>query len=396
MRHQIISKIAYLKGYLYKIPWCVPAWSWAEFQVTLKCLLTGQIINGPYPQALAETLTKYLGIDYVITLNRGRTAIELALKSLDLNENDEVIIPSYICHSVQDAILRVGATPVFADIDNNLHVTPETINAVITSKTRCVIVPHLFGNVAPIDKIEAMLKDTGIALIDDAAQSFGACCSGRKISTFGSFGIISCGPGKALAGPAGGILVTNNYELYKRALAVKLPSEKSTHVAVRILSFWLWRRFRKYTLPFKMIIDKIIPYSVLIPDTGVCYMSNIDGGIALMQFQSLHINVQKRRYHASSMRNFIGDYSQYVISDFADNCMMLKLVLVIPSEVISTKKMIEELAYVGIESQKGYIPLHLKNTYYPALRITNSLWDNVLCIPIESMFRYKQILDIRS
>jgi dTDP-4-amino-4,6-dideoxygalactose transaminase len=137
---------------------------------------------------------------YAIPVNRGRVGIEIALRAMQLNENDEVIIPSYICHTVLDAVLKAGTRPVFADVGPDLHLTPETVKKAITPKTKCVIVPHLFGNIAAIDKIEEMLKGTEIALIDDAAQSFGAKCSGRLVGTFGDCGIVSCGPGKRLQG----------------------------------------------------------------------------------------------------------------------------------------------------------------------------------------------------
>lgn len=385
----MLSKLCSWFRYFYSVPWCVPAWGRHEFRVTAQCILSGNVLEGPYPKRFSDAVKGYLGLQYALPVNRGRAAIEFALRAIGLGESDDVVLPSYVCRTVLDAILRAGARPVFADVGPDLHVTPESVKAAITVQTKCVIVPHLFGNTAPIDEIETMLKGTGIALIDDAAQSFGSRCSRRLIGTFGDCGIISCGPGKALAGPAGGLLITDSPELYDRAAVMSLGRESAPAVARRVLSFWIWRRFRKYMLPFQIILDRILGPTEEPPYTA-CTMSNLDGAIALQQFHAFRQNDQTRRHNANVLLQALGTVANYSISDFSHDGMLIKLVIVLSAEGPTADKLIRLLANAGIECQRGYLPLHQEMRTAPAfLPSTEALWDRVVCIPVD--MKYKKL-----
>lgn len=384
MRVSFRSKAQTILSHFYAVPWCVPAWGREEFRLTVQCVLTGSAIQGPYPAMFAEAVKDYLGLRYALPVNRGRVAIELALRAMDLKQNDEVVFPSYVCHSVLDAVLKAGLKPVFADVGPDLHVTVETVKAAITSETRCIIVPHLFGNTAPVDEIEKLLKGTNIALIDDAAQSLGSRRSGRLVGTFGEWGIVSCGPGKTLAGPAGGLLVTKNRELYERAVSIPLGQESSALVTRRVLSFWVWRRFRRYTLPFKMILDRILGTEEELQTTA-CKISNLDGAIALQQFRKLCQNSLERRRNADALLVGLGTMADYNISDFSEDGMLVKLVLVLPVKGPTADEVITVLADAGVECQKGYVPIHQKmkgvTILLPASEV---LWNRVVCIPVDT------------
>lgn len=387
MKLSMLSKLRNLHRYFYQVPWCVPTWGWKEFCVTMNCILTGHLSKGPYPRRFADAVKDYLGIAYALHTNRGRVAIELALRAIGLDKNHDVILPSYICHSVLDAVVRVGARPVFADVGPDLHLTPETVKTALTAQTRCVIVPHLFGNTAPIDEIETMLEGTGIALIDDAAQSFGSRRAGRLVGTFGDCGIISCGPGKTLAGVAGGLLVTNNREIYERAATISLCQENAIVVMQRVLSFWIWRRLRKYTLPFKIIMDRVFGVKEETPYVA-CVMSNLDARIALEQFYALGKNTQKRRYNATILLKALGPLANYNISDLSHNSTLVKLVLVLPPKEPTPNQVINLLSNAGIECQKGYVPLHLHmRNVSVLLPFTDNLWDRVVCIPVDIEYK---------
>lgn len=379
----ILSKLRSLLGYFYNVPWCVPAWGWPEFSVTLKCILTGHIIEGPYSRRFADAVKDYLGLPYALPVSRGRVAIELALRAMGLTAKDDVVLPSYTCQTVLEAVLRVGARPVFADVAYDLHLTPECVKDAITPKTRCVIVPHLFDKTAPINEIEVMLNGTRIALIDDAAQMFGSRCSGRLIGTFGDCGIVSCGPGKALAGPAGGLLVTRNREFYERATEIPLVRASRAVVTQRILSFWIWRRLRKYTLPFKIVIDRIFGVEEQQPYVA-CTLSNLDAAIALQQFHALGENYRKRRRNADVLLQLMGSMARHTIHDFSHDTMLLKLVLVLPTKGRTSDQMIRLFANAGIECQTGYSPLHHRTpTVSTSLPTTEDVWKRIVCIPID-------------
>ena len=193
---------------------------------------------------LADEVKSLLGRNFAVPVARGRDALWLALRCLEVRREDEIVMPSYVCRSVLEAVVMSGATPVFADVSSGLHVTAATVAAALTPQTRCVIVPHLFGDLAPISEIESLLRRRNIALIDDAAQGFGAQCAGRKLGAFGEFGVVGGGPGESLATLPGGVLVMDAPEYYERATRVSLPLDSANRILKRALKFWIYRCFR--------------------------------------------------------------------------------------------------------------------------------------------------------
>jgi dTDP-4-amino-4,6-dideoxygalactose transaminase len=391
---QLVQKVC---SYHYNVPWCVPAWGWNELRVTAKCFLAGKVRRGSYPTIFADAVREYLGVKYALPLGRGRVAIEVALRAMGVGDGDEVVVPSYICRTVMDPILRVGARPVFADVvAPGLHITPETVKAALTPHTKCVIVPHLFGTAARVDEIEKLLQGTGIQLIDDAAQSFGALCASRPVGTFGTCGIVSCGPGKALTGPSGGVLVTDNVELYERAAAMLLSNQSSATVFCRVLSFWTWRRFRKWTLPLSVLLNRLFKMDL---DEEGAYLtsalSNLEAALALEQFRALRSNVQRRRQNAKVFLEALNGWSKYCISDLSHASVVLRLVLLLPQGGPDADWFVDSMAWSGVECQKGYTPLHLEfGNASGSLVNTEALWNRVVCIPIEIGVKKPPVLSL--
>jgi dTDP-4-amino-4,6-dideoxygalactose transaminase len=377
----MISKVL---RYFYRVPFDVPAWGWGEFRATCQCLLGRATIEGPCASSASDAIRDFLGVKYALPVNRGRTAIELALRALGVGASDEVVIPSYLCRTVLDPILAVGARAAFADVGPDLNVTVEAVRAAITPKAKCVIVPHLFGKAAPIDRIESMLEGTGIILIDDAAQAFGTRCSGRLVGTFGAFGIVGCGPGKPLDTAAGGMLVTNNRELYQRAAALPLGQERAAAVARRTLSRWVWQRFRGLTLPLRIALDRLIGPEEE-PVHLSCTMSNLDGAILLEQLRKWERNSRRRRRNASLLVPFLRGESLDTIENAAEEVVTDKLILVLPSEGPGSDDVIAWLSGAGIEAAASYVPLHLQppGGAEVSLPMTEALWDRIVWLPVE-------------
>jgi len=231
------------------------------------------------------------------------------------------------------------------------------------------------------------LKGTGIAVIDDAAQSFGARYAGRLVGTFGVCGIVGCGPGKSLAGPAGGVLVTNDQQLYERAAAIPLTQESGHQVLQRLLSFWLWRRFRKWTLPINLLLTRIIQTEEHLVPTA-CKLSNVDAAIAVQQLHSLELNAVQRRMNAKRLLSALGPLNHYNVTDLSEDSMVVKLVLVLPHDGPTVEEVIQVLAQVGIECQPGYTPLHINERVTShMLPVTEAVWKRVICIPVDTEFK---------
>lgn len=379
----MLSKLVSWWSYFYAIPWCVPAWGWSEFRATTGCILTGRVGTGPAARRFADAVGSFLGARYALPVNRGQTAIEIGLRAMGIGPGDDVVLPAFLCRSALDAVTGTGATPVFADVGPDLNVTPATILAALTVRTKCVIVAHLFGAAAPIGEIEELLAKRGIALMDDAAQALGARCAGRLVGTFGACGIVSCGPGKPLAGAAGGLLLTNDQALYERAAALPLQSEGSFDVARRTLSFWLWRRFRRFTLPFKVILDRAFGEAAEPPHMNA-RLSNLDAAMALAQFNSLAENAARRRQNGALLASRLAHPGYEQLSDFSPASMLAKLVYVVPEEGPPLTAIIRTLAAAGIECQGGYRPLNEGIGMAADIPLTEALWQRVLCVPVET------------
>lgn len=382
------QKIRRVSSYWYKVPWCVPAWGLPEFACTVQCTLTGAVRRGSHPDRFAESVKRILGRRFAIPAGRGRDAIALALRALCVGPGDEVVLPSYVCRSVADAVLQSGARPAFADVDESLHLSVDSVEAALTRRTRCVIVPHLFGNTAPIEKIEALLRSRGIALIDDAAQSFGARRGGKPVGSYGQFGIVCGGPGKSLAAARGAVLLMDDSELYRRACCVELPIESASTVLERTTSFWAWRRFRKYTLPVKMILEHLFGEREE-DGSSMSGLSNLEAALLGTQLEKLEENRRERVRNASLLVSVLEPLGWKLISGLGPEAMPLKLVLLLPPSGPPMLSVIHEMGWAGLECQVGYSPCHLTtgNPDHPPVPVTESIYARVLCIPIESRLR---------
>ena len=378
----------------YSVPWAPSPWGWRELRVLAGCLLGSRIVVGDFPQRISESLKEDLGVRYVLPLNRARYAIELALRALQVGPGDDVVLPSYVSQAVLISVKQVGARPVFAEVGPSLHLEPETIERAITLRTKVVIAPHLFGNSAPIDLIERKLQGTGIALIDDAAQSFGAQCAGRPIGTFGTCGVISVGSEKALAGPAGGFLISNSGELFERIAAFPLELEESTVVVRSLMDFLLWQYLRRYTLPFRSIIKRFSGEASA-PLEQASLMANLDGAIALTQYLSLKRRAVHRRRNANLLLEALGPVSRWNISDLSEAGVVLCLVVVFPAEA-SVGPMRRLLKRHGIETRVGFFPLH---RFFPESRplpVTEDLSGRTLTLPVTRPLKRKRITQLLS
>jgi dTDP-4-amino-4,6-dideoxygalactose transaminase len=140
----------------------------ARFSAVLE---SGRFIFGPEVEAFEHEAAAYLGVPHAIGVANGTDALVLALDALEIGRGDEVICPSFTFYATAEAIARVGATPVFADIDPmTLNLDAEDVAARVTSRTRAIMPVHLFGRAAQLDELTAL----GLPLVEDAAQAFGA------------------------------------------------------------------------------------------------------------------------------------------------------------------------------------------------------------------------------
>jgi dTDP-4-amino-4,6-dideoxygalactose transaminase len=174
---------------------------------------------GPEIVGLEGELAAMLRVRHAVAVSSGTDALLLALMALGIERGDEVITTPYSFFATAASIVRVGATPVFADIDaRTYNVDPDRVRAVITSRTKAILPVHLFGLPADMGPILELASGAGAAVIEDAAQAIGAAWKGRLVGGIGSCGCFSFYPSKNLGafGDAG-LFTTNDDELAHRA-----------------------------------------------------------------------------------------------------------------------------------------------------------------------------------
>mgnify|MGYP001063592317 CR=1 FL=1 len=175
-------------------------------------------ILGENVKDFEDEIKSYLGVSEAIGVASGTDALHLALKALDITQGDEVITTPFTFFATVEAILYVGAKPVFVDIDENTYnIDPEKIEEKITPQTKAIIPVHIFGCPADMIKISEIAQKYGLKIIEDAAQAFGAKIGDKKIGTFGDIGCFSFYPSKNLGCFGdGGMVVTNNPEIAEK------------------------------------------------------------------------------------------------------------------------------------------------------------------------------------
>jgi dTDP-4-amino-4,6-dideoxygalactose transaminase len=179
---------------------------------------SGKFLHGPDVSQLERTVAELCGVEHAIACASGSDAILLALMALDIGPGHDVIVPSFTFFATASAVWRVGAKPVFVDIDSRtFNIDPAKIEAAITPSTRAIIPVHLFGQCCEMDAINDLARRRRLFVIEDAAQAIGAKYWGRPACSLGSIGCLSFYPTKNLGGFGdGGMLTTSDADLAQR------------------------------------------------------------------------------------------------------------------------------------------------------------------------------------
>ena len=195
-----------------------------EIRAAVEEVLTSQqFVLGPQGEALEREIAEACGVRHGVGLASGTDALELGLHACGVKAGDEVIVPAFTFIATGSAVSALGARPVFADVEPaTFNLDPDQIEALITPRTRAIVVVHLFGIAADMDPILAVAEKHGVPVIEDNAQSFGATYRGRKTGSMGRLGCLSFYPSKNLGayGDAG-MIVTSDEKLAARVRALR-------------------------------------------------------------------------------------------------------------------------------------------------------------------------------
>jgi dTDP-4-amino-4,6-dideoxygalactose transaminase len=192
----------------------------------------GEWQNGKAIKELEEDFKKYLGVKFACSFNSGRSSLEAILNALSIKSGDEVLVQAFTCNAAINPILKVGAKPVFVDIDQALNLSVEDLKKKMTPQTKAVMVQHTFGWPADLAEIKDFCQQNKIYLIEDCAHALGAKYDNKLCGTFGDAAFFSFGRDKVISSVYGGMAVTNDPNIAKKIgefyAAIYFPSSAWT------------------------------------------------------------------------------------------------------------------------------------------------------------------------
>ena len=389
-----------LLSYSYRVPLSVPYWNSATYRAILRSLVSGSVIEGPDLGQLRSAVMERLGTEDAIICGSGSLALEIALSACGVREGDEVVIPTFCCTSVVPPILAVGAHPVLADVGEELNITVETVEAVLTNKTKAIIVPHLFGNPADINSIVDLARPKNIRVIDDAAQALGATIDGRPVGRFGDAGILSFGSEKVCFGLGGGVVVSRQKENLNGGSKMELPPARLSPTLRTFLSTLAWRRWRRWTLPAQAWLshaETTNPDSPPAPYRNEI-LSNLNAAVALSLLQTLDENIAARRARVRAYQELLrSDERLRLIPHQPGSACLSQVVRVLPGrrdEDLSAH-LVQALHSAGYEIQGSYVPIHLLPYYqsWARQRLTHAerVWSDLIELPCGPEVSFAQV-----
>ncbi len=319
---------------------------------------------GPKTAEFEKKYAEYIGVDYALGLNSATAALHLALMCLDVS-GYEVITPSMTFVSTNHAILYNGGIPVFCDIEpENLNVTAEEIEKLITEKTKAIIVVHYGGYACDMDPIMDLAVKHNLYVIEDCAHACGGKYKDKMLGSIGHFGAFSFQAVKNLATGDGGMLTTSNKEWSDRIKRLR------------------WVGISKDT--FDRGAGNSYDWFYDVTELGYKYhMNDITAAIGLAQLEKLEWMNDKRRFWSDRYRDAFKEIS-------AIKCPPIKD-YVFPAchnFVIKTERRDELRTYLmekGITTGVHYYPNHLFDMYKPYYRklpVTESIWNELITLPL--------------
>ncbi len=202
-----------------------PSFTQEEADAVSRVILSNKVNywTGNECREFEREFAHWCGTDYAVSLHNGTVALDVALKALGVGPGDEVIVTPRTFLASVSCVVHAGAEPVFADVDlNSQNITAESIEAVLTAKTKAVIVVHLAGMPADMDPITALAAKKGFYVIEDCAQAHGARYKGRSVGSIGHIGAWSFCQDKIMTtGGEGGMVTTNDKELWSKMWSFK-------------------------------------------------------------------------------------------------------------------------------------------------------------------------------
>jgi len=204
------------------IPFAKPVIDKEELSAVQRVLESGMLAEGSVSREFEKEFAQYVDVKYATVTSNGTTALSTALEAMQIEPGDEVITSPFTFIASANTIAMIGAIPIFVDIDpRTYNIDPERIRDAITEKTKAIMPIHIFGMPSDMTHIMEIAEENNLMVIEDACQAHGATVNGKMVGSIGHVGAFSFYATKNMMSGEGGMITTNDEEIYDRALMIK-------------------------------------------------------------------------------------------------------------------------------------------------------------------------------
>ena len=199
------------------IPWAKPNMWGNEHEYVAQALSSTWISGGPFVDRLEHDFGRYQGMRHAAAASNGTTALHMAFLALNLQPGDEVVVPGFAFLTAANLALQLGATPVFTEVDPTTWcMTAEAVERCLSPRTKVIVPVHTYGGVCAVDEILELINGRAISVVEDVAEAFSSRYKNRLAGTMGVMGTFSFQATKTITTGEGGMVVTDNQDLYDR------------------------------------------------------------------------------------------------------------------------------------------------------------------------------------
>ncbi len=204
--------------------------SWGCYGALLRVLSRGAVLQGPQVDEFEDRFARFIGVRHAVGTSSGRAATYLALRSLGLNEGDEIIMPAYTFHIVPLVVHACGLKPIFIDVSpDTYNLDVSLIDKKLSKRTKAILATHMYGQPCDLDPILKIAREHGLKVIEDCAHACGAIYKDRKVGSFGDFGLFTFAMAKNMPCFGGGMITTNDDGLYRKVVDMIRPPSGNRH-----------------------------------------------------------------------------------------------------------------------------------------------------------------------
>tara|TARA_B100000029_G_C17588198_1_gene961744 strand:- start:846 stop:1994 length:1149 start_codon:yes stop_codon:yes gene_type:complete len=313
-----------------------------------KCLNSGWISSeGSYVKNFEKSFSKYNKRIYGVAVSSGTAALEIAMKSLNLNKGDQVIIPTFSIISTALCVIKLGLKPILVDSNlNTWNMDCDEIVKKITKKTKAIIITHIYGFPVDMNKILKIAKKNNIKIIEDAAEMIGQTYYKKKCGAFGDLSTFSFYANKHITTGEGGMILTNDKKLYRKCKSLR-------------------------NLSFGSGVDRFNH-----DDIGWNYrMSNLQAALGCGQLKNINRIIMRKREIGKRYISILKNSNKIIIQPhklkYAKNIFWVFGVLLKRNVQISRNKIVEKLGKFNIQTRNFFYPMH-KQKIFNKMKIFSS------------------------